>query len=326
MHNRLAKTATFGLALILTLSAMLAGCSGGSKETSTQSGAGAQPSAASAASAKPASDAKKTITVGAKGFAENQIVAKFIQYALQDKGFTVKFIDKLDGDVLQKSIESGDIDLYPEYTNTGIVSILKLSPIFDTNEAYKVVKEKYKEKYNIKWLEPSNINDTYCLVISKAASEKYNIKTISDLQKQAGNIRAVQASSWEDRPDHLPALEARYGKFTFKDAKIYDGGLKYQVILKGEGDLTLGYTTDPQLEDKNLVTLVDDKQVWPPYYLVPIVKQQTLDKYPEVEAIINEVTKHLDTASIIKLSADVVIRKEEYADVASKYYKEHIKK
>lgn len=286
---------------------------------------GCSPSA-KASSSENSKDSKKIITIGSKGFPENQIVAKFIQFALEDKGYTVKFIDNLNGDVLQKSIETGKIDLYPEYTNTGIVSILKLPPIFDTTEAYKTVKEKYKEKYNIKWLEPSNINDSYCLVLSKKSSEKYGITTISELQAKAGNIRTAQASSWEDRPDHLPALEAKYGKFNFKDKKIYDDGIKYQVMLNDQADLTLGYTTDPQLENKNLVTLKDDKQVWPPYYLVPIVKQQTLDKYPEVENIINNVTKQLNTDTIIKLSADVAIRHQEYEDVASKYYKDYIAK
>lgn len=302
---------------------VLSACSKDAESTSATS-AGSTAADSQKTDAGNSKDSLKTITVGSKGFPENQIVAKVIQLALEDKGYTVKFVDNLDGEVLQKAIETGTIDLYPEYTNTGIVSILKLPPIFDTNEAYKAVAEKYKEKYNIKWLEPSNINDTYCLVLSKKASEKYGIKTISELQAKAGEIRAAQASSWEDRPDHLPALEAKYGKFNFKDKKIYDGGLKYQVLLNDQGDLTLGYTTDPQLENENLVTLQDDKQVWPPYYLVPIVKQQTLDKYPEVEAIINGVTKYLDTGTAIKLSAEVAIRHQEYADVATQYYREQI--
>jgi osmoprotectant transport system substrate-binding protein len=319
----MSKRFVTALAVLCSLIMAAAALSGCAENTGSGTPAGS-PAASSETEAGGSDNSQKTITVGSKGFAENQIVAKCIQFALEEKGYKVEFIDKLDGEVLQKAIETGTIDLYPEYTNTGIVSILKLDPIFDTDEAYRVAKEKYKEKYNIVWLEPSNINDTYCLVLSKKASEKYGIKTISELQAKAENIRAAQASSWEDRPDHLPALEAKYGKFNFKDKKIYDGGLKYQVLLNDQGDLTLGYTTDPQLEDGNLVTLQDDKQVWPPYYLVPIIKQEALDKYPEVEAIINGITKHLDTETIIKLSADVVIRHEEFTDVAEKYYKEQL--
>jgi osmoprotectant transport system substrate-binding protein len=274
---------------------------------------------AEAAEVKPA-------TVGAKAFAENQIVGKLIQYALEDAGFTVKFIPDLENAVLQKAIESGEIDLCPEYTNTGITSILKLKPIADKDEAYKTVKEEYEKRFGITWLEPSSINNTYCLVITKEASDAYGIKTISDLQANALNIRAAKQNSWRERPDHLPGLELVYGPFVFKDETIYDNGLKYQILLNGKGDLTLGYTTDPQLEDGRLLALEDDKNFWAPYYLVPIIRQDTLAKYPEIEGIINYVTSKLSRTDIIRLSANVALRHEEYSDVAKAYYEDSIVK
>ncbi|MDR3354257.1 MAG: hypothetical protein LBO21_04410 [Synergistaceae bacterium] len=274
-----------------------------------------------AAGALAAAEEKK-ISIGAKAFAENQIVAKLIQFALEDNGFTVTFTPDLENAVLQSAIETGQIDLCPEYTNTGIVGILKLKPIFDPDEAYRTVKDEYEKRFKITWLKPSSINNSYCFVLSAKAAEAYGIKTISDLQANAGNIRAAKHNTWRDRPDQLPALEAAYGPFKFKDEKIYDGGLKYQVLLNDQGDLALGYTTDAQLEDKRLVAIEDDKHVWPPYFLVPIVRQDTLAKYPEIEKIINDVIAKLDRDSIIKLNADVVIRHEEYPDVAAKYYKE----
>jgi osmoprotectant transport system substrate-binding protein len=275
-----------------------------------------------AMSAAHAAAESKSVTVGAKAFAENQIVGKLFQYALEDNGFTVKYIPDLENAVLQKALESGDVDICPEYTNTGIVGILKLAPVFDPDEAYRVVKDEYEKRFNIVWLKQSNINNTYCFVLTKKASDAYGIKTISDLQANAQNIRAAKHNTWRDRPDQLPALEAAYGAFNFKDEAIYDGGLKYQVLLNDNGDLLLGYTTDPQLEDKKLVSLEDDKHVWPPYYLAPIVRKDTLEKYPEIENILNSVVEKLDPDSIIKLSANVVLRHEEYPDVAAKYYKE----
>jgi osmoprotectant transport system substrate-binding protein len=278
-----------------------------------------------ALSAAEAADAKKSVTVGAKAFPENQIVAKIFQFALEDAGFTVNFIPDLENAVLQTAIESGKIDLCPEYTNTGITSVLKLKPIFDTDEAYRVVKKQYEDKFGITWLKPSNINNTYTFVLSAKAAEANGIKTISDLQAKAGSIRAAKQNSWRERPDHLPGLEAVYGPFKFKDETIYDNGIKYQVLLNDQGDLTLGYTTDPQLEGGKLVAIQDDKHVWPPYYLVPIIRQDTLKKYPEIEEIINSTTAKLDGKTIIKLNADVILRHEEYPDVAAKYYKEAVK-
>jgi len=277
-----------------------------------------------AASAAYAAAGDKNVTVGAKAFAENQIIAKLFQYALEDNGFTVKYIPDLENAVLQKAIESGEIDLCPEYTNTGLVGILKLKPVFDPDEAYRAVKDEYGKRFNIIWLKQSNINNTYGFVLTKKASEAYGIKTISDLQAKAENIRAAKHNTWRDRPDQLPALETAYGVFKFKDESIYDSGLKYQVLLNDDGDLLLGYTTDPQLEDKRLVVLEDDKHVWPPYYLAPIIRKDTLEKYPEIENIINSVVEKLDPDAIITLSANVVIRHQEYPDVAAKYYKESI--
>ncbi|MDR2747255.1 MAG: hypothetical protein LBB77_07390 [Treponema sp.] len=267
---------------------------------------------------------EKKVAVGSKGFAENQIVSKLFQLALEDKGFKVEFIDNLDGEVLQQAIETGKINLYPEYTNTGIVSILKLAPIFDTGEAYRTVKAQYKERFNIVWLEPSSINNTYCLVLARETADRLGIKNISQLQKNAGEIR-VAGAGWEERPDHLPAMRAAYGDFNFKSMTLYSGILKYQVLVNGEEDLTLGYTTDPQLENKKLLVLEDDKLIWPPYNLTPIVKQETLDTYPEIEEILNQVTKKLDTDTMIRLSAAVSLQHEEVEDVAREFYRDHIK-
>ncbi|MDR1875231.1 MAG: hypothetical protein LBQ90_09520 [Synergistaceae bacterium] len=263
----------------------------------------------------------KKITVGSKGFAENNIIAKLYQYALEENGFTVEFVTNLDNAVLYAAIEKGDIDLYPEYTNTGITNVLKITPIYDPDEAYRVVKEQYKEKLDIVWLQPSTINNTYCLVVARSAADKLGLVDIADAQKHAKQLRAVQGgSNWRERADHLPAMEKGYGAFEFKDRKIYDSGLKYSILLAGQGDLTMGYTTDPQLENPNLVTLTDSRQIWPPYYLAPIIRQDKLTQYPEIEGIVNRITSQLQTKTVIGLSADVVLRHEEYEDVAKDFY------
>jgi osmoprotectant transport system substrate-binding protein len=145
------------------------------------------------------------------------------------------------------------------------------------------------------------------------------------LQAKAGEFRAAHGWDWSDRPDLLPAMENAYGPFVFKDKTLYNGQLVYEILINDEGDVTLGYTTDPQLENENIFALEDDKNIWPAYHLVPIVKQETLDRYPEIEEIINNISKKLDTETAIELSADVVIRHEEVADVAKSFYEEQVK-
>jgi osmoprotectant transport system substrate-binding protein len=275
---------------------------------------------------KSAARNEKKIVIGAKSFVENQIVAKIIQYALDEKDFKTEYIKDLDHNILQASLLSGEVDVYPEYTNTGIVKILKQDPVFDTAEAYRFVKEEYKKQFNITWLEPSKVNDTYCWVLSKRTADRLGITTISQLQAQAPEIRAAQGWDWATVPDLLPALEERYGPFAFKDRRLFDGLLVYQVVKTDEADLLLGNTTDPQLADKsNYVVLVDDKSVWPDYELVPIIRQQTLDKYPELEALLNSISASLDTESMIGLNARVIIDHEEVEDVAKDFYNTVVK-
>jgi osmoprotectant transport system substrate-binding protein len=282
--------------------------------------------AASVAGCGAKNDSAGKINVGAKGFAENQLVARVIQYALEDEGFDVEYMDNLDGDVLQAAITTGQIDLYPEYTNTAIMTILKLPPVFDTDEAYEAAKAGFKEQYNIAWLDPTNVNDQYCFVLSKKTADRYDIRTISDLQANITQIRAAQAWDWTNRADLVPALEEKYGSFDFKEKTVYTGDLVYQILANDEGDLLIGNTTDPYLTQKDVyAVLADDKQVWPPYYLVPIIKQETLDKYPSLEDVINNVSAKLDTDGMIRLNAKVTLEHEEVADVAREFYDSQIK-
>lgn len=269
---------------------------------------------------------KKTIVVGAKQFAENQIFAKIMEYALEDKGYNVKFVNNLDGDVLYTGIEKGKIDCYPEYTNTGLTEVLKLDPIYDNQKAYDTVKEQYKKKFNITWLDQSSVNDTFCFVMRKETAEKYGIKTLADVVANASNIRAAATSEWDNRTDTIVPVDKTYGKLNFKSRDMYDDGLKYNVLFNGKADLTLGYTTDPQLKDSRLVTIQDPKNAWPPYFLAPIIRQQVLDKYPDVAKILNEITAKITMKDMIDLNAQVSISHKEFGTVAKDYYNSKIKK
>lgn len=269
---------------------------------------------------------KGTITIGAKGFAENEILASLYQDALQDNGYTVKFIDNLDGDVLHTAINTGKIDLYPEYTNTGVITILKHAPIFDPNAAYQYVKEQYKKKLNIVWLDPSAINDTYGFVITKKAADKYGITNITQLHAAASKLRLAQEYDWNADPAIGAALDKTYGKFKFASVKTYNAGLVYSVLKSNDADALIAQTTDPQLADTSTYTLIkDDKSVWPPYYLAPIIRQSTLDKYPGVADIINNVTKKISASDILELNKEVMLDKQEYADVAKTFYNSNVK-
>jgi osmoprotectant transport system substrate-binding protein len=269
---------------------------------------------------------KSTIKVGSKDFTESLILGELYAIALEKKGYTIERKFNLGSAVVHTSLMNGDIDFYPEYTGTGLISILKENPKFDSKEVYDEVAAKYKEKFKLIWLEPSSANDGQGLVISKKASDKYNIHTISDLQKNADKIRFASQGEFNERADGLPALITTYGEFKFKSEKIYDNGLKYDVIHNDKADVAVAYTTEGQLSKTEFVILEDDKHVWPPYNIAPVIKQNILDANPEIKEILNKVTKKIDNKTIIKLNAEVDIDKKEYTEVAKNYYELNLEK
>ena len=267
------------------------------------------------------SGADKNVIVGSKDFTENEIVAEIYALALEDAGFTVERKMNIAGSVVHTSITSEEIDIYPEYTGTGLISILQMDALTDQDEVYNTVKEAYDEKFNITWLDYAQANDGQGLFISKKASDEYGIATISDLQANADKLRFASQGEFDERDDGIPGLTKVYGPFNWKSSKIYDNGLKFEVVESDEADVAPAYTTEGRLtETDEFVLLEDDKHMWPPYNLAPIVRNEVLEQYPEIAEVLNAVSATLDTETVTKLNAKVDIDGEEYEDVALEYW------
>lgn len=265
--------------------------------------------------------AADTIRVGSKDFTENNIVAELYALALEDAGYDVERVFDIAGSVIHTSIVNDEIDLYPEYTGTGLITILKLDPITDPQEVYDTVKEAYEEQFSLTWLDYAQANDGQGLFISKTASDEYGIKTISDLQANAESLRFASQGEFDEREDGLPGLEKVYGPFNFKSSKIYDNGLKYNVVENDEADVAPAYTTEGRLaETDKFVLLEDDKQAWPPYNLAPVVRDNVLEEAPDIPEILSKINSALDTETITSLNARVEVDKEEFEDVAADFY------
>lgn len=261
------------------------------------------------------------IRVGSKDFTENLIVGELYALALEDAGYQVERVFNIAGSIIHTSHINGEIDMYPEYTGTGLLSVLKLNLITDPEEVYQTVKDEYKKQFEVTWLEYSQANDGAGLVIRTEVSDKLEIKTITDLQKHANELRFASQGEVDQREDGIPALERVYGPLNWKSSKVYDNALKYEVLRNDEADVAPAYTTEGQLVNTNEFTLLeDDRQVWPPYNLAPVVRDHILNANPEIEKIINKVSATLDTKTITELNARVDVDKEEYEDVAKEFY------
>lgn len=270
---------------------------------------------------KSTSKASTTIRVGSKDFTESLVVSEIYALALEDNGYKVDRVSNISSSLIHKSLVNDEIDLYPEYTGTALLTILGDDMETDPDKVYQIVKKEYEEKYNLTWLNYSEANDSSGLAMRKETADKYNIKTISDLQKNASNIRMASQGEYEEREDGLPALEKVYGEFNWKSSKVYDNSLKYQILENDEADVTPAYTTEGRLaETDKFVLLEDDKHVWPPYNLAPVVRDNILEANPSIKKILNKVSAKLDTETVTKLNAKVDVDGEEYTDVAKEFY------
>ena len=260
------------------------------------------------------------IRIGSKDFTENLIVAELYALALEDNGYAIDRIFNLASSAVHTTIVNNNIDLYPEYTGTGLLAVLKHDLVTNPDEVYTIVRDEYKKQFNLVWLPYAPANDGQGLVITKKAADAYGIKTISDLQRNVDQLRFASQGEFDLRDDGIPALEAKYGRFNWRSSRVYDNSLKYTVLENDEADVAPAYTTEGALTDPRFVLLVDDKEVWPPYNLAPVIRGEILDANPSIASILAVVNKALTTESITALNAKVDLEQEEYEDVAKKFY------
>ncbi|MBS4178844.1 glycine betaine ABC transporter substrate-binding protein [Lederbergia citrea] len=262
------------------------------------------------------------IKVGSKNFTESLILGEMYALALEDAGFKVERKLNLGGTlVAHEALKKGDIDVYPEYTGTGLLNIMEEEPLSDPQQVYDMVSDFYKKEFDLVWLTPSNANNTQAIAVSKKASEEYGITTLSDLQANADKIDFAGVPEFEEREDGLLGMNRVYGDFNFKSLKLYDYGVKYRAVLNDEVQGTVAFGTDGDLTNPDLVVLEDDKHLWPPYFVGPVIRQDTLDKDEKIGKILDEISAKLDDSTMQKLNAEVDINQREYADVAKEFLK-----
>ncbi|TGA99943.1 glycine/betaine ABC transporter substrate-binding protein [Sporolactobacillus shoreae] len=266
------------------------------------------------------SGAKETLTIGSKNFTESLILGEMYSDALENSGYKVNRKLNLGGTlVAHEALVKGQIDMYPEYTGTGLLDILKHKEVTDASAVYNDVAAAYKKKWNLVWLKPTQANDSQGLAVTKQISDKYNIHTFSDLAKEAPNIRFAATPEFNDRADGLKGLKKAYGGFNFKSNQLFDYGIKYNVLLQGKEDATVAFTTDGQLTDKNLVLLKDDKHFYPPYYVCPVIRESVIKKDPKIAQVLNEVSSKLNSKVMQELNAKVDLQKQSYQKVAKDF-------
>ncbi len=264
---------------------------------------------------------QKSITVGSKDFGENIVLGEMFAQLIEAKT-DIKVNRKLNmgGTFVNfEAIQKGDIDMYPEYTGTGLTAQLKMNVITNPDEAYQVVASEFQKQYKITWLKPFGFNNTYTLAVTDAVYQQYKVETYSDLAAVAGNLVFGAEHEFFDRQDGFDGLVALYG-MTFKgEPKKMNVSLKYQAIGNGDMDVTDAFATDGPIRQYNLKVLKDDKSFFPPYYAAPIVRTETLRKYPELEGILNSLAGQIDDAAMTELNYKIDVEGQAVEAVAKDF-------
>jgi len=269
--------------------------------------------------------AKKTISVGSKQFTEQRILGQILLLLLEKNGFDVKDQTGLGGTaVVREALISSQIDIYVEYTGTALITFLKhKDPITDPVKCYDTVKQE-DEKNGLVWLPYMPFNNTYCLMMRKEKARELNVGTLSDLGKYVGahpdDIKFGLNAEFYARPDGYRPLQQAYD-FRFPEGKIVkmDPGLLYTALKDGQVDVAMGFATDGRIQGFGLVVLQDDKTFFPTYNASPVVKKETLVKYPELEKIFSGLTTKLDSAAMTDLNYRVDIEHKNPREVAKEW-------
>ena len=288
------------LAMIALLVPAVAAC--GSAAAPAASTSKPSVAAATPASAPTTAGSGSVVTVGSKNFTEQLILGEMYAQLLEANGIKVQRKLNLGGTIVaHDALKNGDIDLYPEYTGTALLAILNLPTQHDPQKVYQEVAQQYKQKWNLVWLNQSPMNDTQALAVTKKFSQEKNLTTISQMVSMASQLVLAAPPDFPDRADGMVGLRKVYGDFNFKQVKIVDPGIKYQALLNGQADVVVAFGTDGQINGYNLVVLQDDKGLWPPYHVAPVVRQDALNKNPKI-TVLNKLAPLLTTEVMQQLN------------------------
>jgi osmoprotectant transport system permease protein len=232
---------------------------------------------------------KNTIVVGSKNFNEQLVLGNMLASLIEDNtDYKVERKLNLGGtNVLFDAMKTGNVDLCVEYTGTGLVNIMKQNSISDKDKVYNIVKGYFHKNYQMEWMKTLGFNNTYVLAMNKDVANKYNLNTISDLAKVSNQLNLGSTMEFINRSDGYLGLQKLYG-LNFKSTKGLDGGLRYSALEKNETQVVDAFSTDGLLKKFNLKTLKDDKNFFPPYYAAPLVREDTLEKYPKIRPLLEK--------------------------------------
>jgi glycine betaine/choline ABC-type transport system substrate-binding protein len=268
-------------------------------------------------SPKPGAD---RVRIGTKNFTEQFILGEMMKQIIQAKtDLAVDLQGNLGGTMIcHGALEKGEIDLYAEYTGTGLTAILKQKVIADPDAAFRAVAEGYDRQFDCTWLSSFGFNNTYAVTVRAADAESNGWKTVSDLAGASSGLKAGFTAEFIERPDGYPKLRELYG-LAFGKVHDLDPGLMYEAVAHKEVDVICAFATDGRIAAYDLSPLADDKGAFPPYHAAPVVRTVVLKAHPGLGEALGLLAGKLDDAVMQELNFEVDEKKRTPSDVAREF-------
>ena len=313
------------LLALLVVALAVAGCGDDNDSSSDSGSADTSSDTSSSQIQKNDKNSSTKVTMGSKNFTEQKVLGEIYAQALTAAGYDVSTQLNLgDEKTALKALEGGDISAYPEYTGTALLSFFGVTADklpSDETKAYEEAKAGFAKK-NLTALPPTPFVSSNEVAVTKETADKYSLQKISDLKPVAGKLTLYGSPECRQRLDCLLGLEQVYG-LKFKKFVPVDIALRHEVLKKGQADVSIVFTTDPQNKREGFVLLEDDKGMFPPYNSTLVVRNDVIDKAgPDFAKTVEMVNKGLTDEVMQELNARVDLDKSTPKDVAAQYLQE----
>ena len=246
------------------------------------------------------------LVVGGKLDIEARLLTKMYVLLLRHAGFDVVERAALGtNDAVFNALNSGQIDLYPEFTTDGLVR-LGVPTTHNAQKDYQTIKQGYETRYHITWLDVApRLNDTYGICTLKAIASQLGISRVSQLARIASQLTLATPPDGQNDPNVIPRLKPVYG-ITFGKTTTVAEEETFQNVIGGQAQLNICYTTSPLIAEDNFVLLNDDRNAFPGYYPAPIVGDDALSRAPQIPDILKPLASKLTSEVSIMLQAQVI--------------------
>jgi osmoprotectant transport system permease protein len=264
-----------------------------------------------------AQQSARPIRVASKPFGESYLLAEMFAQLLEARGFRVdRRLGLGASEIAFEALRTDRIDVYPEYTGTGLLAILGERPTPDARQVYDFVSREFRKRYGVRWLPPLGFQNTYAVAVRRETAERLKLATLSDLARVARTLRAGLTADFIGRPDGLPGLERAYG-IGFRSVRPLLPAVKYQALAAGEVDVIDGYSTDGFIARYDLVVLRDDKSFFPPYEAAGILSPSFQQDLPAGVAALTELSGRLTEVEMRRLNRRQEVDGEAAAAIAA---------